>query len=269
MKISVILATYNSPIYLERVLWGYHMQNHKDFEIVIADDGSNEVTKVKIKELSEKVAFPIEHVWHEDDGFRKTIILNQAIRKAKSDYLLFSDGDCIPRKDFLQIHNKHAEKGYFLSGGYHKLNMETSAAIQNEDIINGNCFDLIWLKKHGMSSSFKNNKISSGVFFGNLLNSLTPTKATWNGHNASGWKEDILSVNGFDQRMKYGGEDRELGERLFNKGIRSKQIRYSAICIHLDHERGYVSQEMIRENDEIRKLVNKENRIWTDYGIQK
>lgn len=64
-----------------------------------------------------------------------------------------------------------------------------------------------------------------------------------NGHNASGWKEDIVAVNGLDERMQYGGQDRELGERLENYGIRGKQIRYSAIVVHLDHARGYVNKE--------------------------
>ena len=68
----------------------------------------------------------------------------------------------------------------------------------------------------------------------------------------------ILSVNGFDERMQYGGEDRELGERLFNMGIKSKQIRYSAICLHLDHSRGYVQPEMIEKNNRIRKTTKKD-----------
>jgi hypothetical protein len=63
------------------------------------------------------------------------------------------------------------------------------------------------------------------------MNWVTPTKKTWNGHNSSGFKSDIVDINGFNNDMQYGGEDRELGERLFNKQIFSKQIRYAAICI--------------------------------------
>ena len=269
MKISVIIATYNSPDYLEKVLWGYDVQTFKDFEILIADDGSNNITKERIEALSKELSYPIQHIWHEDDGFRKTIILNKAILASKHNYLLFSDGDCIPRKDFLEVHANEAEEGYFLSGGYHKLNMETSLAIQNEDIINGNCFNINWLKKHKMGHSFKNNKISAGPIFSKFLNRVTPTKATWNGHNASGWKNDIIAVNGFDERMQYGGMDRELGERLFNKTIKSKQIRYSAICIHLDHKRGYKTPETLERNAKIREAVKKEHKNWTDYGIKK
>src|SRR5690606_34665496 len=84
-----------------------------------------------------------------------------------------------------------------------------------------------------------------------------------------GWKEDVVRVNGFDERMQYGGQDRELGERLINSGIKSKQIRYSAICIHLDHPRGYKNEESIIKNRMIRETTRKNKKRWTDFGIKK
>ena len=69
--------------------------------------------------------------------------------------------------------------------------------------------------------------------------------------------------------MQYGGEDRELGERLFNMGIKAKQIRYSAICLHLDHARGYVKPEMIEKNLAIRKTTKQNKVTKTPYGIEK
>ena len=63
-----------------------------------------------------------------------------------------------------------------------------------------------------MPASFKNNKLTATGFKRWALNTFTPTKASWNGHNASGWLSDILAVNGFDERMQYGGQDREFGE---------------------------------------------------------
>ena len=101
------------------------------------------------------------------------------------------------------------------------------------------------------------------------MNWITPTKKTFNGHNTSCFKKDLLAVNGFNEDMKYGGLDRELGERLFNLGILSKQIRYSAICIHLDHERGYFSQEEWDKNVEIRNYNIKNNIIKIKNGIEK
>nr|MBS0037551.1 glycosyltransferase family 2 protein [Saprospiraceae bacterium] len=268
-EISVIISTYNAPDWLSKTLEGYRVQEFKDFELVIADDGSEVETKDLIAEFASRVEFTVTHVWHEDHGFQKTKILNKAILASRADYLLMSDGDCIPRSDFLEVHMRYREPGYFLSGGYHKLPMSISESIDFSDIQEQRCFDLGWLKKKGMKSSVKNLKFNARGFTQKLLNALTPAKASWNGHNASGWKSDILKINGFDERMQYGGEDRELGERLINLGIKSKQIRYSAICIHLDHERGYKNEESIEKNLAIRKITKKERKTWTDFGVEK
>lgn len=268
-QISVIISTYNAVEWLKKTLWGYSVQSFPNFEIVIADDGSGPETKEIIKDFQQDFPAPLIHVWHEDTGFQKSAILNKAILACNSNYILMSDGDCIPRKDFLAIHMKQRQEGYFLSGGYYKLPMNISEAITKNDILAQQCFDLEWLKKQGLESSFKNKKLTAGGWEAKLLNTITPTNASWNGHNSSGWKKDILAVNGFDERMQYGGQDRELGERLFNAGIKSKQIRYSAVCVHLDHPRGYKTKESIDKNLGIRAATKSEKRQWTAYGIVK
>jgi len=268
-KISVVISTYNMPQWLEKVLWGYECQIFKDFEVVIADDGSGEETRQLIQRFQQGSDLDIQHVWHEDNGFQKCRILNQAITKSKYDYLLFTDGDCIPKNDFLSIHAEKAERGYFLSGGYFKLPMDISKAINKSHIQSGEAFDLEWLRSQGLRKTIKNWKLSSKGNLEKALNWATPTNASWNGHNASGWKEDMLKINGFNEDMAYGGEDREFGERLFNMGIKSKQIRYSAICIHLDHARGYVKPEMLDKNLAIRKNTKQNKVIVTPNGINK
>ncbi|RPD98224.1 glycosyltransferase [Aureibaculum marinum] len=267
--ISIIISTYNSEAYLELVLYGYNYQTLNNFEVVIADDGSRASTKELIENFKKIAKYPIKHVWHEDNGFQKSQILNKAIVNCSCDYIIMSDGDCIPRKDFVETHHHHKEDGYFLSGGYFMLPMSISKIITKESIEKGECFDLKWLKSKGLKSSFKNNKLNSKGSKAKLLNSITPTKATWNGHNASGWKKDILTVNGFDERMQYGGQDRELGERLVNLGLKSKQIRYSAVVIHLDHPRGYKTKESINKNLKIRENTRNSKVIKTPFGIEK
>jgi glycosyltransferase involved in cell wall biosynthesis len=264
---SVILSTYNSTEWLTKVIWGFSCQSHKDFEIVIADDGSTEATRQTIDRLRTETGLTITHVWQEDDGFQKTRILNKAILATHGDYLIFTDGDCIPRQDFIAIHMQQAEPGYFLSGGYFKLPMKTSEAISKDDILNGKCFDTDWLQAHGLKKTYKTAKLSASGWRQKLFNALTPTSATWNGHNASGWKSDIIAANGFDSRMQYGGEDRELGERLFNAGIKSKQLRYSAVCVHLDHARGYVTQDARDTNNAIRQTTKRKHLTRTEHGI--
>jgi glycosyltransferase involved in cell wall biosynthesis len=264
---SIIISTYNSTEWLEKVLHGYNNQTYKLFEIVIADDGSNRETSDLIIKLQKEVFYSIIHVWHKDNGFQKSQILNKAIKQSSTSYIIMSDGDCIPRADFVETHIRHREEGWFLSGGYFMLPMNISKLITIGDINEANCFDLKWLKANGLKSTFKNNKLSASGFKAWFLNKMTPTNASWNGHNASGWKNDIIGINGFDERMQYGGQDRELGERLFNYGVKSKQIRYSSICIHLDHPRGYKTKESIDRNLAIRANTKKQSKAWTDYGI--
>lgn len=269
MKVSVVISTYNSPEWLEKVLWGYECQVYRNFELVIADDGSGEATRAIIDRFKKLSTLEIIHVWHEDRGFQKSEILNKAIQASTTEYLIFSDGDCIPRKDFVAVHVKHAEHGYFLSGGYFMLPIRTSHAITREDISSGNAFNVSWLKENGLAGTYKTLKLTSTGSLQKFLNFVTPTKATWNGHNSSGWKKDLLAVNGFNEQMQYGGQDRELGERLMNKGIKGKQIRYSAVCIHLEHKRGYKTTESIQKNKNIRKETKNLKKTWTDFGIVK
>ncbi|KAB5486921.1 MULTISPECIES: glycosyltransferase family 2 protein [Flagellimonas] len=268
-KISVIVSTYNAEEWLEKVLWGFNCQIFKDFEVVIADDGSGPKTKELLEELSEKVFYNIVHVWQEDDGFQKSRILNKAVEACNAEYIIMTDGDCIPREDFVEVHYINKEPGYFISGGYYMLPMNISKMITLDDIEKQNCFNIHWLMDKGIPKTFKNNKLTASGFISKLLNTFTPTNASWNGHNSSGWKKDILNVNGFDERMQYGGQDRELGERLFNFGIKSKQLRYSAVCVHLDHKRGYKTPESIAKNQAIRKETRSKKAVWTHYGITK
>lgn len=269
MKTTVIISTYNQPEWLRKVLIGYEQQTHKDFDIVIADDGSEEATTFVIEEFQYEGNLKITHVWHPDKGFQKTKILNKAILNSYGDYLIFTDGDCIPRNDFVEKHLLLHRENSFLSGGYFKLPMAISQSITKKDIIHQLCFKKKWLIEKEMKWNFKFNKLTANGFKERFLNKFTPTKATWDGMNASAFKKDIIAVNGFDERMRYGGEDRELGERLMNNGITPIQIRYSAICVHLEHERLYVDKGFIESNKDIRKKTKKQRKVWTDHGIKK
>jgi len=264
---SVIISTYNSPAWLEKVIWGYQTQTFRDFELIIADDGSRDNTRELVQKLAHDTAFPISHVWHEDKGFRKCAILNKAIQQSKADYILISDGDCVPRADFLQVHIEHQKPDHFISGGYCKLPMSTSEAITREDIINQNAFNPKWLRANGCPHVPL--KLRARGMYAHLLNTITPTTPSWNGHNSSGWKKDILAVNGFNEDMEYGGLDRELGERLINSGISPIQVRHLAICIHLDHSRGYVRSENVEKNHAIRELTQESGLSWAENGIVK
>ena len=265
---SLIISTYNNPDWLQRCLWGFACQDRLDFELIVADDGSGAPTRALLEAMAPTLPFPLRHVWHEDDGFRKCTILNRGIEAAQADYLIFSDGDCVPRADFVSQHLRLREPGRYLGGGYCKLPMDLSLKIDRAVIEAGLHTDLAWLKANGLPRRKRSLKLwARPGWRERVLNALTPTPPRWAGNNASGWKADLVRVNGFDERMSYGGEDLELGERLANAGVHGKQVRFSAVCIHLDHARGYVKPEMRAANQRIRDEVKARHAIWTEYGL--
>lgn len=210
---SIIVYTRNEPDWLERCLWGYAQQDRLEFELVLADDGSDEQTTGRIDRLRAELPFTTKHVWQADRGRRKSRILNRAILLAAADYLVFSEGDCVPRPGFVSQHLQLREAGRFLGGGY------------------------------------------------------ADGSPRWVGTNASAWKDDVLRVNGFDERLGEGDEDLEMSERLHNAGVRAKQIRYSALAVHHTPERGYVDEVGRLANRRIRERTRAERRSWTDHGI--
>jgi hypothetical protein len=146
--------------------------------------------------------------------------------------------------------------------------MNVSHAITSDDVLFQRVTEARWLRKQGVPRGRKLLKLTAGPF-GGLFDFATTTCATWNGHNSSGWKSDIVRVNGFDERMEWGAEDREMGERLMNNGIRGKRIRYRAICVHLDHAHGYVREEAVARNAQIRAETKRNRAVWTHHGILK
>jgi glycosyltransferase involved in cell wall biosynthesis len=269
VKQSVIISTYNQPEWLAKVLHGYVLQTFRDFEVLIADDGSDDRTKAVIEDFRTHAWFSIKHVWHADEGYRRQTILNVALLEAEHEYILMTDGDCIPRPDFLAVHARHARPGHFLSGGYCKMPMDLSRDLTPDDIASGRAFDVSYLRQHGLREFSPRFKIGLPVSFGPFMDRIIPTQATWNNCNASGWKSDLIAVNGFNEDMQYGGADRELGERLANSGITGIQIRYQAIVLHLDHKRGYKTPETMEKNRAIRDAVIATKSVWCPNGIKK
>lgn len=267
MRVSVIITTYNQPEQLEKVMWGYAGQTHSDFELIVADDGSGPATIEVIDRVAAATGLDVLHVWHEDRGFRKTEILNRAILAGSGEYMIFSDGDCIPRDDFVAVHARLARPGCFLSGGYIKLPIEASKAISIDDIKSGRAMESSRLRALGWHPGKRALRLLRGWIAPTVLDIVTPTRRTWNGHNSSTWRSAILSVNGFDLDMAYGGLDRALGERLINAGMHGKQVRHRTPCLHLYHERPYVDRAKWKHNHEIRKRIRRDHEIRAHTGI--
>ena len=265
--ISVIISTFNAPERLEKVLWGYFAQTMKDFEIVIADDGSTEETAQLIRSFQEETGMKLLHVWHADEGFRKTVILNKAIQVSSGDYLVFTDGDCVPRKDFVNMHAKIARPGCFLTGTYYMMSAQTSRATNREVILSGDCFSPCWLLVHGFTAARTLLKFSLPWLLTSIADRFTRHPTHWPGCNASAWRNDIVEVNGFNEEMGYGAEDSEFGVRLLNLGLHCIKVRSRAVVLHLEHGRSYADEEIMRQNELIVKNVEKSKIIRCTNGL--
>jgi GT2 family glycosyltransferase len=267
-RATVVFTTYNQPAWLRLALLAFAAQDRSDFELIVADDGSTPDTRAVIDALRPQLPFDVRHVWQPDQGFRKCRILNTALRLARTDYVIVTDGDCLPRADFVSTHLRLRAPRRFLSGGYFKLPMAVSQAISAEAIASGSCFRLPWLYEQGLPRSARSWRLGVGTgWLGRVLDHVTQASLTWNGHNASGWLDDIVRVNGFDERMGYGGEDVELGDRLYRIGVTGMRIRFRTAVLHLDHPRGYDRPGTRESNRLIRERGRDQHAMWTPHGI--
>ena len=265
--ISVIVSTYNKPAFLEQVLRGYAIQTDSDFELVIADDGSGPETAALIGRTRAETRLNLLHVWHEDRGFRKTEILNRAIVASSGDYLIFTDGDCIPRRDLVAVHRSLAQAGRYVAGGYLKLPAEVCASITMDTIMSGDVADLRWLRNHGWKPGRRALRLGRWKRLSAFWDRVTPTKADFQGNNASTWRDAIIAVNGFEGEMGYGGLDQAFGFRLQNAGIRGIQARHRAIAMHLYHDRPYRDPAIVRRNRQIMARIRRSGESRARRGI--
>lgn len=224
---SLIIATYNWPAALDLCLKSVGRQTSLPDEIIIADDGSDDRTRVVIEYHQKNFPVPIVHVWHEDQGFRKTLILNKAIEKAVSGYIVQIDGDVILNKHFIADHLALKEPSAFIRGTRAMLNEElTSKVLAEGDII---------LSPFLAGIGNRNNALRSFAlrWFGNRKEMSCRSVR---GSNLSYWKSDFIKVNGYNNDLTgWGHEDEELAARFINNGIVKKIVKLAAVQYHLHH----------------------------------
>lgn len=269
---EVIVATCRNPEALDLCLCALRSQDRSDFTICVAEDGDDEQTRGVVDRWRKIFGVPrLRHVTNEHVGFRKNTTLNRAIAGSAAAYLVFLDGDCLPRADFVGRHLALARPGRFLTGGVIRLNAAVSGMVDSRLVESGAVFSYPWLAAQGVLRGIS-DRLKAGVLptrFAGFLEVVSPVRRTWNGGNASGWTSDIVAVNGFDETLAYGGEDVELGVRLGLAGIRGRHLRYSAPVLHLDHSRDYVDPSVVASNRRHLEQVRRTGRPWTEHGLRK
>ena len=246
MKLAVIVTTYNRPDALRAVLDGYLAQSDRAFELIVADDGSTGDTRRLVEQYQARRSIDIRHVWQADQGFRAAAIRNRAVAATPADYLVFSDGDCVPVHGFVAAHRKLAQRGCFLAANRVLLSEKfTRRALADQIPIH----DWRWWQ---WLAAWRRKDVNRWMPLLRLPDSpIRSMRARrWEGVktcNLSLWREDFVKVNGLDESYEgWGLEDSDLVIRLLHAGVCHKSARFAAPVFHLWH----------RENDRSRLAEN-------------
>lgn len=263
--ISVVVTTYNWPEVLKLVLMSLNNQTDQNFEVLIADDGSKEDTGAMIEKFKRQASYPITHLWQEDKGFRAARARNMGIQAAKGNYIVFLDGDCIPRHDFIVNHRYLAQKQYFVVGHRIILDHSFTQRVLTKNLAIWQKGHLYWLthylKKHS-------NKILPLLTI-KIQKHRYKKPMKWQGAktcNLAFWRDDLIKTKGFDEGFEgWGYEDSDLVIRILNTGVKRKSGKYATEVFHLWHKEADRSSE--QENLERLNNLIKSHKIFPEKSL--
>jgi glycosyltransferase involved in cell wall biosynthesis len=265
-RASLFVATYEMPRHLELVCAGLERQSDLGFEVFFCDDGSGPETREVIQKFSKRVAFPVHHLWQENQGFRKCRILNRALAQARGEICIFLDGDCIPHRHFIRDHLQTFQPGYYSAGRRVELGEKLSSQITSKDILSG-LFDyphlsFIWSVIQG-DSEYLNRAFR--IPWKGLRKALGMNRvADLKGCNYSVARKDLEAINGFDENYEgYGREDTDVEVRLQNLGLKIQSLKGMALQFHVWHPR----RQFTPKNDVSLEAVLKSGRIRCEKGL--
>jgi hypothetical protein len=240
--ISVIVATYDREDALDAALRALAHQTDRNFEIVVADDGSRPETAGVVENWRSRLTLPLKHVWHEHRGFRGGEIRNRGIRASSGELCIFLDGDCLAGADFVAAHRKLYEPGWFVTGNRILLSPALTEAVLSKG----------WPAEAWSFGALLRQRLVGGV------NRLMPTlnlplgplrklqQGRWEGAqtcNLAVARSDLYRVDGFDCAYTgWGLEDSDLVVRLLHAGVRRKDGRFATGVLHLWHRQSDRSQ---------------------------
>ncbi len=241
--ISVVITTYNRPDALEAVVEACFLQDDKNFEIIIADDGSTANTRDCIERLAAGAPVPVRHVWQPDEGFRAAMARNRGTLAATGDYIIFLDGDCVPQRDFIRRHRALAQPGFLVSGSRILLSqgLTERALREHIDVAGMSVGERL---RHRLAGDM--NKVIQTMLRWPDLGRVR-RKFSWRrikSCNLAVWKSDLVKVNGFDESFTgWGHEDSDLVVRLFHAGVLRKDGALATEVLHLWHREAQRDQE--------------------------
>jgi glycosyltransferase involved in cell wall biosynthesis len=263
--ISIIVTTYNREDALAAVLRALAGQTDRDFEVVIADDGSRPATAQTVEAWKAKVPFTLTHVWHEDRGFRAAEIRNRAILASRGGYCIFLDGDCIPRPDFVAAHRQLAEPGWFVAGNRVLMSQNLTTRALRDGLQPETWSFGAWLKQRLQGGI---NRLPPLVSL--PLGPLRKLRArAWRGArscNLAVWRADLERIDGFDAAYSgWGKEDSDFLVRLLRAGVRRKDGVFATGVLHLWHPEA--DRSRLAQNERFLERSIAESRIRAGEGL--
>jgi glycosyltransferase involved in cell wall biosynthesis len=234
--ISLIISYYKRLDFLDLILQSVDKQSYRHFEVIVAEDNNDPGTVQFVNNARSIYSFDICHVFHEDIGFRKTRILNKALRVAKGDRIVFIDGDCILHRHFLKEYSKSIKENNFCYGRRLFCSKKhTEVLLKSNSVRYANVF-------YAMLTGGKS--IGAG-FYLPFKKNIDKQHRRILGCNWGILKCNILKVNGFDEDYNCAGvgEDFDVDWRLKKIGLKVKSMKGKAIVFHLYHEPNYKSSD--------------------------
>ncbi len=253
--LSVVGCTWDNPSALELVLASLARQTRQDFEIIVADDGSDATTATIVADFARDSRLPTLHLWQAHRGPRKCTLMNRAIVAARGPYLLVVDGDCLVPRHAIASHLRLRRPRRWLAGGTILLGHKATRSLDRAAVNAGSTEGWRALALRGRRS----RRLLAGLVPGlaPLLDSLALLRPVgWRGGHSSAWRSDLLAVAGFDERFGLGLEDKDLAQRLRAAGLAGCSVRYRVPMLHLEHDRPASRATLIESN----RLLLEENR---------
>lgn len=256
MRISLVITTYNWPEALQAVIEACFGQSDRNFEIIVADDGSREATRDLVAGLIRRAPVPMRHVWQPDDGFRAAMARNRGILASTGQYVIVMDGDCVPQRDFVARHRALSQPGYMVTGSRILLAPAFSARVLAEKI---DLHSLGTADKLRLRCTGSINKAAPLLF---KLPDLARRRHRFSfrrikGCNMAFWRKDLDRVNGFDESFRgWGHEDADIAVRLFHAGVMRKDGAYATEVLHLWHREAQRGQETSNKRLVLERLAN-------------
>jgi len=261
-SVTLVIAVYARVDFLELILTSLERQSFADFEIVVADDGSGPEMADAVRRWQGRFARPILHVWHEDRGFRKTIIVNRAVMMGTGPYLVFVDGDCVLHHRFIERHHARRRPRQALSGRRIMMDAELTRRLTLDDVRSGRIEKPTFWWRHAKPHDRRNGFYLPALY--GWRGFFTGAYALL-GSNFSLSREDFLSVNGYDERiLARGMEDVNLRRRLLNAGAATRSISHEALQYHCDHGAGVFPHDRAAV-----ERWGETSETWTPCGIVK